>query len=503
VLATDKTPRNVLILTWLAVILLLAVGLGVRLYDYTDEPLDFHPTRQLRGAILARSLYYQSLPDVDPALRDQAVRLASVAGRYEPPILETLVAYTYRLAGGEHVWIARIYSLSAWIIGGIALFVLAASLTSPVAALVCLAYYLLLPFGVEASRSFQPDPAMVMWLTLSFTALYFWSSHRSWKWAILAGVFGGMAILTKATALYILAVLALVLIIDTLGFWKAIKNLQVWSIAALMLTPSITFYLLQNQARASEYFSSWTLALSHLLLQPAVYARWFNLVQSLVGLVPLLLALTGVLIASRRVKVLLLGLWGGYFIYGLTVPYQMYTHTYYHLPLIPILALSLAPVAQVILKELHGQSWFWKALFSAIAIAGILFPASLSILQFRNDDYRHEPAYWYKIGQLLPTDGKILALTQDYGYRINFYGWRKVILWRPVGEQELAEMRGEGKEFEEAFSNKIAGADYFLITAFNQLEKQPELQETLYNNYPTIADEKGYLIFDLTHPLTP
>ena len=48
---------------WITLGLLFTFGLGIRLYDLTDLPLDFHPTRQLGSAVIARGMYYQ---DLDP-----------------------------------------------------------------------------------------------------------------------------------------------------------------------------------------------------------------------------------------------------------------------------------------------------------------------------------------------------------------------------------------------------------------------------------------------------
>lgn len=497
------TSNRTSLLAWLVALLLLALGLGIRLYDLTDEPLDFHPTRQLRGAIIARGIYYEMLPDADPLQKKLATRFGASTGQYEPPILETMVAYAYKMNGEEQAWIAKIFSSSFWVIGGIALFALAYHMFSPGAALIALAYYLVLPFSTQASRSFQPDPGMVMWMMLSVYSLYRWSKKPNWKWAILAGLFGGIAILVKPVAVYIVAAVALVAVLNALGFKKGVLNLQAWAIAILMATPSTLYYLVQYQGRASSYFASWTLALSHLIVDPFFYIRWFNLIQNLMGLIPLLLALTGVLITEHKDRYFLLSLWIGYFIYGLTVPYQMYSHTYYHLQLVPILALSLVPIAQVVLARLNQQKLIWRILFLGIVVVGVAFPAWTTIQTFQSEDYRDEPAHWAHIGSLLPTDGKILALTQDYGYRFLYYGWRRVTLWRPVGEQELADLRGRGKEFSDSFDSKIEGKDYFLITAFNQFEKQPELQEILYQGYPILAEGNGYIIFDLTRSLEP
>ncbi len=42
---------------------LFSIALTIRLYDLTDLPLDFHPTRQLLSAIKARALFFETQPD--------------------------------------------------------------------------------------------------------------------------------------------------------------------------------------------------------------------------------------------------------------------------------------------------------------------------------------------------------------------------------------------------------------------------------------------------------
>ena len=251
-----------------AVVLLLALGMGLRLYDLTDQPLDFHPTRQLRGALIARSMYYQMLPDVDPQARQIAVGIANTTGQYEPSIVEKLVAMTYLALGREVLWVSRIYTSLFWLIGGVALYDLARRMTSYGGALVALAAFLILPFAVQASRSFQPDPGMVMWIILTVYALYRWGEKPSWKWAILAGALGGMAILTKVVAGYIVGGAAVAVVLTTLGLRRFWRNPQVWIMAVLMVAPSAVYYL-SRSGRASDYFSGWTLSLSHLLLEPS------------------------------------------------------------------------------------------------------------------------------------------------------------------------------------------------------------------------------------------
>jgi len=124
-------------------------------------------------------------------------------------------------------WGRRLYGWRAfnnslfWSIAGLALFDLAARAVSGWAGLVALGYYLILPFAVQASRSFQPDPGMVMWIVLTFYALYRWSEKEgraSWTWAILAGAFGGIGVLTKVVAAYIVGAAAVAAVLYTLAY---------------------------------------------------------------------------------------------------------------------------------------------------------------------------------------------------------------------------------------------------------------------------------------------
>jgi len=147
----------------------------LRLLDLTDAPLDFHTSRQLRNTIVARDIYYHLLPDVDTQTLALTESFRRTVGQYEPPIIETLVALTYRVTGGESYAIPRLWETLFWLLAGIALFDLARRAVSPWAALAALAFYLILPFSVQASRSFQPDPLMTSAFVVGIYFLYRWS----------------------------------------------------------------------------------------------------------------------------------------------------------------------------------------------------------------------------------------------------------------------------------------------------------------------------------------
>ncbi len=122
-------------------ILLLALGGFLRLLDFTDPPLDFHSSRQMRNSLVARDIYYSALPSATDEQRQLASEFADSVGKYEPPIIETIVGYSYFLVGGESIAVARVWSTLFWLIAGIALFDLMRRIVSPWAALIAMAYY--------------------------------------------------------------------------------------------------------------------------------------------------------------------------------------------------------------------------------------------------------------------------------------------------------------------------------------------------------------------------
>jgi len=176
----------------------------------------------------------------------------------------------------------------------------------------------------------------------------------------------------------------------------------------------------------------------------------------------------------------------------------MYTHNYYHIQLIPIVALSIAPVAHALVERMAQQAKLWQWAFIGLLMMAIGYSSWVARSVLMAEDFRSEPAYWHEMSKALPVDGKIIALTNDYGLRLLYYGWRNVGLWPSSGEQNLSDLRGSGKDFQQQFANRTVQYDYFLVTAIGQLDKQPELSEMLSTHYPLVVKGDGYLVFDLS-----
>ncbi len=149
--------------------LLLLPGGLIRLSDFTDLPLDFHPTRQLFSALKARGMCYAQRTDLPEWQREQAIRQWETQATIEPTIMERQAQAACRSTGNE-AWLAgRAFSILFWLVGGIGLWQAARQGYKEEGVLLAPGIYLFLPYGIYASRSFQPDPLMV-----GLMALYFW-----------------------------------------------------------------------------------------------------------------------------------------------------------------------------------------------------------------------------------------------------------------------------------------------------------------------------------------
>lgn len=492
---------------------LLIFGVGIRMIDLQTPPLDFHPTRQLRSAIIARGMYYQDLPNADPQKRADALNIWSTMERYEPPILEHLVAFSYRVAGGEYLWIARIYSSLFWVIGAAALYALVRRIFSPPAALFALGFDLFLPWSVIASRAFQPDPAMVMLILISALALYRWSETKasSWLWTVLAGLFCGVAVLVKAMAAYPIGGMALFVFLGLVreegrllpALGRVLRRPQLWVLALIALLIPGYYYIGLGQ-RSTEFASFWIFSFVGLLTDTKFYVHWLGLIRGIVDVMVFFGALLGIFLFPRRGRAIIAGLWLGYLFLGLTFPFQIYTHDYYSLMLVPIVAIGLAGYAHLIAEKIQSQPALVQVLFTVffLSVAGYYAYVGRSEV-LSTHYYQTEPYPWEKMAAELPTDGTIIGLTHDYGNRLKYYGWRMVNrLWPAQGDLDLSAAAGVNKigDFPSYFKSQTEGMDYFLVTLFGDLEAQPNLKAMLYDHYPIARQGDGYILFDLRHP---
>lgn len=491
----DASPR----LRRTVLSLLFLTGLVLRLIDLTDQPLDFHPTRQLRGAILARAMYYELQPEADPETRSKAMALAATLEAQEPPFLETLVAWGSLARGEESPWLARAINAAFWMGAGVVLYRLARRMMNADGAVVAVGFFWTLPFAVFASRSFQPEALMVLCFVGTVYALRRWHETPTWVWALASGLLAGLTVLTKGRVALMVLLVVVAVVVSRRGLRRAPVEPMAWAMAAVMIGIPSVYYLGVIGPSSLGWISTTSGDFLWLSLEPSFYIRWLRFTDSMVRLPLVVFALVGTLLMSTRSRAMQIGMWAGFVVYGVTLPYTIVTHNYYSLPLVPVVALGLGPTAAVILAKVSDKGRWVKILSLGLAALSVAYPAFLTRSALVGNDYRGEAGGWAEIGQALPTDGRIIAVTQDYGYRLIYYGWRQVELWPSRADMESFALQGHNADpdFVRSFNQRTAGFRYFLITNFGEFEGQPDLKAHLEANFPIARQGPTFVVYDL------
>lgn len=491
-----KHPRT----HWILLFVLLASGLGIRLYDLLDPPLDIHPTRQLHSALMARGLYYQHVTDAPEWMIKTAILQGKREAVIEPPIIETVTAWFYLLSGGENIWFARIFSSVWWIIGGYFLYRLAAQMTSSAGGLVSTALYLFLPYAVQTSRTFQPDPMMVALIVTSWWTFVNWRTSPTWKNALALGIASGAAIFVKNIAIFWLAFPYIINLADH-NWLKTLRSKQIWMISFLALLPAAiyTIYGTYIAGFLSQQFSF--RFFPELWISLPNYARWFQQIQDTAGIGVLIIALCGIWLYFRTAhRNFVIGMWAGYIIYGMTFAYHIGTHDYYQLPLITLLSLCIAPLGSLLSDEWLKKNNFSQGKTTLI----ILFILSVSAMIWmdrsllKQNNFTPEVKFWESLGDDLRGE-PVIGLTQDYGYRMAYYGWNSIENWSSSGDLALRDLAGKQKDISVLIENQTKGKKYFLVTWFDDYKRQTVLQSFLAKYVRTESD--GYALYHLLEPV--
>jgi hypothetical protein len=310
---------------------------------------------------------------------------------------------------------------------------------------------------------------------------------------------GGFAIYIKFSAAFFVIGAALGLSLSRYTVRDLLKNAQVWIMAILGVLPAAAYmvYGIFIAGYLGGQFSG--RFIPSLLLDPFNYLAWQSKVSYAAGGVFIALGLLGFFLAKdNRLRIFLYGLWGAYIVYGLFFDYHVATHDYYHLPFIPIVAVSLSPLGdRVFARVAETASGRW----ARAAVYVILLYAVLGVVwdvrnEMKSVDYRPQAAMWAEIGEKVNHQKNVVGLTQDYGSRLQYWGLTTAENWYTSGDEYYSELRGNKVLFDKKFDEVMGRRDLFLVTDFDELKLQPELKARL-SMHTVFAEGEGYIIYNL------
>jgi hypothetical protein len=477
--------------------LVLLGGFVVRLPHIADPPLRFHATRQYHSFILARSYYLPWSRNLTVEELDAARAAASSQAPIEPPVMEHLAAWIYRAAGREALWIPRLLSVLAWTGGGVAMWWLAASLLSPPAAVAAVALFMFLPFGIIASQAFQPDPLMTGLTVLGLATGLHHHKHPGVGTSLLFLSAATLAVLIKPMAGFLLGPAAVVLAVQRGGLIRGVRFATISTIA--MMLPAVAYYRYGTENRLQGRFFY-----PHLLGEPSFWRNWAAMLDSVAGWPFVFAALAGVALTSRSVRSLLLGLWCGYVLLGCVFAYHIYTHNYYSLPLLPVIAVSAAALVDAVGRAVRSKTLrkglVAMAVLALIAGAGL---ASRAAGVFQSAaDLHAEVARYQRIGEAVRHSTSVASLdSTSYGFAINYHGLISSSNLPLSGDLALSGLSGQPAVSSAERLDGLKNVDFFVATSPVELELQPDLRAFLDTRLPIARDGPPdnwlFVVYDL------
>jgi 4-amino-4-deoxy-L-arabinose transferase-like glycosyltransferase len=226
------------------IIFLFLSAFIIRLYNISNPPLDFAPVRQYQQAHIARGYFFENKHSISESRKHIArLNMQRMGLLLEPRIIEHITVLGYRIIGKESLWIPRVLSSIFWVIGGAFLYLIAKKTVSPVAALFSTTFYLFLPFGISASRSFLPDSLMTMMLIFSiFTILQYYAQPSGLRF-LFAAVISALAILVKPFSLFPISCVFISLSFLRHGISRSLVNLSLYAYMVIILLPTVFYYI--------------------------------------------------------------------------------------------------------------------------------------------------------------------------------------------------------------------------------------------------------------------
>lgn len=484
---------------WYAfLIMVFMIGLIIRVSDLFDAPLDFHPTRQLHSALIARGMYYEKLDAAPDWQREMAYKQWQAEGLIEPQIMERLTAFLYRIFGAEQLWFARLWAIFFWMLGGVFLFLITEEIADFAGGTFAVIFYMIWPYAAYASRAFQPEPLLIASLLASLWAFVNWINKEKILWALLAGILIGFTIYVKAVAVFYLAPAIIGVIIQRYSFKGAIKNRQVWAIAALSVLPYLAYLFygvmilgtLGTQFNFRFFPRRWG--------NPIFYIQWILNLHKTIDLTIVLAGILGItLFTKKKYFLLLAGFLLGYLLSGFVFSYHITTHDYYHLPLMIPIAIGLG----IILGKVFGISERNRNITNVVfSLAALLF-IGLFAWQIRSElsrnDFQEEIDNWRFIGDRLGHEVRVIGIFEDYGYRLAYWGWTHVSSWTTSGDAFLRELAGLEVNLDARFKERTEGYDYFIVADQEEFDRQEKLKQYFEEHFLKFEQVGDISIYDL------
>jgi len=483
---------------YVALLCLFVVAFVWRMEGVTQWPMPFHPMLQYENALNVRAMWYENKGD--QATAEEKHWLTGYQGRSKGlAVTEWLLVHFFCNNKEELSWTSGIVTILLWFTAACFLGLIARrQLHSEFGAFVAVSFFLLHPFGVVVSRSFQHEAAQM----LGFLVAWWWLGRRdayaSWSTALMAGIVCGLALLLKPGIGWIpLCFIHLAYGVQRNGWRKTLLSPWLYVVPILALLPSLLWmkYMLPgDEIHQWKWF---------LLLTPEWYVAVWQQISSVIGWAPVLLAVGVAVWDGVRKKWFLPVVLPGFVAYVAVFNYATMTHDYYLLMLIPLVGLGLGQLASgFVAGHAVHQKWQRTSLLYAggALICWLLTWPQWGYASLLGKRYLADQQMAELLGKQLGAGTHVIALTNDYAMPLRYFSGLHAQWWPTQGDLWY-EGLGGGKVLSarERLARMLQNrkARYFVITLEEEFQQQKDLVDVLkkYRELPT--HPAGVRIFEL------
>lgn len=477
----------------IAVTVMMLGALWIRALELDQSIVTFHATRHYRSAVLARACYFDRAADVPAWARAVADAGRSMQPAGELPVMEWAACGAYLALGREDVMIPRAVAVIVWVAAAIPVWLLARRLTGPPeggphssnAALVAVAIHLFLPYGIIASRNFQPDPLMTLTSLWALVALVRHHDQPTRSRLIAAATLVAVAGLVKPMSIFITIPAALVL--SRFSLVGVIPPALYYGYDAVFGT------LARDQMQLRF--------VPNLIPTAFFWKGLLNMVSRVETLPLFVLGLIGAAVAPRPPgRRLLASLFAGYLLFAFGFTYHMPTHDYYHLPYIPIVAVGVAAlIARVsVFGPPKGGPYTIKYVVGALCASIIAWGAISARPRLHIDGAGELQRMYTEIGEAAQHDPRVLFLDDAYGYALMYHAQIAGDSWPNLDDLNAERLGGaEPIDAEARFARDFEdyAPNYFVITDLGSLRGQPDLQAMLARRAEPVSVTPRYHVY--------
>lgn len=469
---------------WLITIFLFVIIFCVRLPYLSASPYEIdHSWRQGDTESMARNFVEHKFNIFYPQVNYDGPLPNYVQLEFQ--ITTFIIAILYKLFG-YHYELARIVPLFFFMGSVVFLFLIAKNYYSIITSWVTIVIYSFLPLPLYYSRAIMPEAAALFFFIGSFYFFDQWIKKEKLKYVIWAGTFTTLAIMVKATTIFIGIAQLAIAIRKFKG--QVFFRLELWLFAILSLLIPFIYYKVEEHIAELKFVSE--IASLRIFpnfatefLKEGAQKFFIHVIPEWFGIFPILLLILGFLTLNWR-KEFSIGVWCLSMILEALLVVSIIKYPYYLIFLTPIIAI------------LGGRflGIFEKTKIGVIGITLVVLLLSLYNLNkmvplYQDDTKVTEMAHF--IEKYTKKDDLIVvsSLNPAVINASNRVGWRV-----NLGLYDFIP-KGPQKEFAYYIKN---GAKYF-IARNEKIYQDVNDQYRIYleSHFPKYASDKNFTIYKL------